>query len=45
MLKRPQRGEEIELHIDSLAHGGEGVGRLWAMAAMCRLSAPSPATA
>jgi 23S rRNA (uracil1939-C5)-methyltransferase len=26
--KRPERGEEIELHIDSLAHGGEGVGRL-----------------
>jgi 23S rRNA (uracil1939-C5)-methyltransferase len=26
--KRPERGDEIELHIDSLAHGGEGVGRL-----------------
>lgn len=26
--KRPERGEEIELEIDSLAHGGEGVGRL-----------------
>jgi 23S rRNA (uracil1939-C5)-methyltransferase len=26
--KRPERGEEIELRIDSLAHGGEGVGRL-----------------
>jgi 23S rRNA (uracil1939-C5)-methyltransferase len=26
--KRPDRGEEIELQIDSLAHGGEGVGRL-----------------
>jgi 23S rRNA (uracil1939-C5)-methyltransferase len=26
--KRPERGEEIELQIDSLAHGGEGVGRL-----------------
>jgi 23S rRNA (uracil1939-C5)-methyltransferase len=26
--KRPERGEEIELSIDSLAHGGEGVGRL-----------------
>jgi len=26
--KRPERGEEIELHIDSLAHGGEGLGRL-----------------
>jgi 23S rRNA (uracil1939-C5)-methyltransferase len=25
---RPERGEEIELRIDSLAHGGEGVGRL-----------------
>ncbi|HTB51082.1 MAG TPA: 23S rRNA (uracil(1939)-C(5))-methyltransferase RlmD [Solirubrobacteraceae bacterium] len=28
LLKRPERGEEIELRIDSLAHGGEGVGRL-----------------
>ena len=27
-FKRPERGEEIELQIDSLAHGGEGVGRL-----------------
>jgi 23S rRNA (uracil1939-C5)-methyltransferase len=26
--KRPERGEEVELRIDSLAHGGEGVGRL-----------------
>jgi 23S rRNA (uracil1939-C5)-methyltransferase len=26
--KRPERGEEIELRIDSLAHGGEGIGRL-----------------
>jgi 23S rRNA (uracil1939-C5)-methyltransferase len=26
--RRPERGEEIELEIDSLAHGGEGVGRL-----------------
>ncbi len=26
--KRPERGERIELQIDSLAHGGEGVGRL-----------------
>ena len=26
--KRPERGDEIELRIDSLAHGGEGVGRL-----------------
>jgi 23S rRNA (uracil1939-C5)-methyltransferase len=26
--KRPDRGDEIELRIDSLAHGGEGVGRL-----------------
>jgi 23S rRNA (uracil1939-C5)-methyltransferase len=26
--KRPERGQEIELRIDSLAHGGEGVGRL-----------------
>ncbi len=26
--KRPERGEEIELQIDSLAHGGEGIGRL-----------------
>jgi 23S rRNA (uracil1939-C5)-methyltransferase len=25
---RPQRGDEIELTIDSLAHGGAGVGRL-----------------
>jgi 23S rRNA (uracil1939-C5)-methyltransferase len=25
---RPERGEQIELCIDSLAHGGEGVGRL-----------------
>jgi 23S rRNA (uracil1939-C5)-methyltransferase len=25
--KRPERGEEIELRIDSLAHGGEGVAR------------------
>ncbi|HEY7952951.1 MAG TPA: 23S rRNA (uracil(1939)-C(5))-methyltransferase RlmD [Solirubrobacteraceae bacterium] len=25
--KRPQRGQEIELKIDSLAHGGEGVAR------------------
>ncbi len=24
---RPERGEEIELRIDSLAHGGDGVGR------------------
>jgi 23S rRNA (uracil1939-C5)-methyltransferase len=28
--KRPERGEEIELQVDSLAHGGEGVGRLTA---------------
>ena len=27
-FKRPERDEEIELRIDSLAHGGEGVGRL-----------------
>jgi 23S rRNA (uracil1939-C5)-methyltransferase len=27
-FKRPERDEEIELQIDSLAHGGEGVGRL-----------------
>jgi 23S rRNA (uracil1939-C5)-methyltransferase len=27
-FKRPERGEEIELRIDSLAHGGEGIGRL-----------------
>jgi 23S rRNA (uracil1939-C5)-methyltransferase len=26
--KRPERGQEVELEIDSLAHGGEGVGRL-----------------
>jgi 23S rRNA (uracil1939-C5)-methyltransferase len=26
--RRPERGEEIELRIDSFAHGGEGVGRL-----------------
>jgi 23S rRNA (uracil1939-C5)-methyltransferase len=26
--KRPERGEEIELRIESLAHGGEGVGRI-----------------
>jgi 23S rRNA (uracil1939-C5)-methyltransferase len=26
--KRPERGQQIELQIDSLAHGGEGVGRL-----------------
>jgi 23S rRNA (uracil1939-C5)-methyltransferase len=26
--KRPERGEQIELRVDSLAHGGEGVGRL-----------------
>jgi 23S rRNA (uracil1939-C5)-methyltransferase len=26
--KRPERGQQIELEIDSLAHGGEGVGRL-----------------
>jgi 23S rRNA (uracil1939-C5)-methyltransferase len=26
--KRPERGQQIELRIDSLAHGGEGVGRL-----------------
>src|SRR3954454_3188879 len=26
--KRPQRGEELELTIDSLAHGGAGVARL-----------------
>jgi 23S rRNA (uracil1939-C5)-methyltransferase len=26
--KRPERGEEVEVRIDSLAHGGEGVGRL-----------------
>ncbi len=25
--KRPERGQEIELQIDSLAHGGEGVAR------------------
>jgi 23S rRNA (uracil1939-C5)-methyltransferase len=25
--KRPERGQEIELEIDSLAHGGEGVAR------------------
>jgi 23S rRNA (uracil1939-C5)-methyltransferase len=25
---RPQRGEELELHVDSLAHGGAGVARL-----------------
>ncbi len=28
LSKRPERGEEIELRVDSLAHGGEGVGRL-----------------
>jgi 23S rRNA (uracil1939-C5)-methyltransferase len=28
LSKRPERGEEVELVIDSLAHGGEGVGRL-----------------
>ncbi len=28
LRKRPERGEEIELRVDSLAHGGEGVGRL-----------------
>jgi 23S rRNA (uracil1939-C5)-methyltransferase len=28
LLGRPERGEQIELRIDSLAHGGEGVGRL-----------------
>jgi 23S rRNA (uracil1939-C5)-methyltransferase len=27
-LKRPQRGDELELRIDSLAFGGEGVARL-----------------
>jgi 23S rRNA (uracil1939-C5)-methyltransferase len=26
--KRPERGERIELQVESLAHGGEGVGRL-----------------
>jgi 23S rRNA (uracil1939-C5)-methyltransferase len=26
--KRPERGQEIELRIDSLAYGGEGVGRI-----------------
>jgi 23S rRNA (uracil1939-C5)-methyltransferase len=26
--KRPERGEELELTIDTLAHGGEGVARL-----------------
>jgi 23S rRNA (uracil1939-C5)-methyltransferase len=26
--KRPERGQQIELQVDSLAHGGEGVGRL-----------------
>jgi 23S rRNA (uracil1939-C5)-methyltransferase len=26
--KRPERGEVLELRIDSFAHGGEGVGRL-----------------
>ena len=26
--KRPERGQQIELQIDALAHGGEGVGRL-----------------
>jgi 23S rRNA (uracil1939-C5)-methyltransferase len=26
--KRPERGEEVELRIDSFAHGGEGVARL-----------------
>jgi 23S rRNA (uracil1939-C5)-methyltransferase len=26
--KRPERGEQIELQVESLAHGGEGVGRL-----------------
>jgi 23S rRNA (uracil1939-C5)-methyltransferase len=25
---RPQKGDELELHIDSLAFGGEGVARL-----------------
>ena len=28
MSARPQRGDELELHIDSLAFGGEGVARL-----------------
>jgi 23S rRNA (uracil1939-C5)-methyltransferase len=28
--RRPERGEEIELSIDSLAHGGEGVARFGA---------------
>jgi 23S rRNA (uracil1939-C5)-methyltransferase len=27
-FKRPERGDELELTIDSLAHGGEGVARL-----------------
>ncbi len=41
----PERGEELELTIDSLAFGGEGVAR-WATAAMsCSSPAPSPATA
>jgi hypothetical protein len=25
--KRPERGDELELEIDRLAHGGEGVAR------------------
>jgi 23S rRNA (uracil1939-C5)-methyltransferase len=27
-VRRPERGEQLELEIDSLAHGGEGVARL-----------------
>jgi 23S rRNA (uracil1939-C5)-methyltransferase len=27
-FKRPERGDELELTVDSLAHGGEGVARL-----------------
>jgi 23S rRNA (uracil1939-C5)-methyltransferase len=27
-LPRPQRGDELELQVDSLAFGGEGVARL-----------------
>jgi 23S rRNA (uracil1939-C5)-methyltransferase len=28
LSKRPERGDELELTIDSLAHGGEGIARL-----------------
>ncbi len=37
---RPRRGDELELTIDSLAHGGNGVGRAEGFVVFVRGSVP-----